>query len=108
MSGIGALRVGPAAAGLALICAVLMPAVAGAWPWSKDMANQISIKPQHGPDAIRPFPQRSVPMVDTTSASGNIYGAAGAGMILIHVHDRDGAMTLVNPNPATEESIKHG
>jgi S-disulfanyl-L-cysteine oxidoreductase SoxD len=54
-----------------------VPAVAGAWPWSMDMANQISIKPQHGPDSIRPFPQRSVPMAGTNT--------------LIHVHDRDGA-----------------
>ena len=47
------------------------------------MANQISIKPQHGPDSIRPFPERSVPMAGTAT--------------LIHVHDRDGAMKLVNP-----------
>ena len=78
-----------AAAGIALV-----PAVATAWPWSRDMTNQISIKPQHGPDAIRPFPQRSVPMSGTK--------------FLIHVHDRDGSMKLVNPIPATAESINHG
>jgi mono/diheme cytochrome c family protein len=79
---------------LALACISLLPAVAGAWPWSRDMANQISIKPQEGPDAIRPFPQRSVPMAGTK--------------MLFHVHDRDGAMKLTNPNPATAESVNRG
>jgi mono/diheme cytochrome c family protein len=83
-----------AASGVALICLSLSPLVAGAWPWSRDMANQISIKPQHGPDSVRPFPRRSVPMPGTKT--------------LFHVHDRDHAMALVNPNPATEESITHG
>jgi mono/diheme cytochrome c family protein len=80
--------------GFALVCLLLLPAVAGAWPWSKDMANQISIKPQHGPDAIRPFPQRSVPMAGTKT--------------LIHVHDREAAMKLTNPNPPTAESVGRG
>ncbi len=83
-----------AVSGLALIGLSLAPLVAGAWPWSMDMANQISIKPQHGPDSVRPFPSRSVPMPGTKT--------------LIHVHDRDHAMALANPNPATEESINHG
>jgi S-disulfanyl-L-cysteine oxidoreductase SoxD len=86
--------VGPKLGLLVLVCISLMPAVAGAWPWSRDMANQISIKPQEGPDAIRPFPARSVPMPGTN--------------MLFYVHDRDGAMKLVNPNPATEESLHHG
>jgi mono/diheme cytochrome c family protein len=77
---------------LAGIC--LLPTVAVAWPWSRDMANQVSIKPQEGPDSIRPFPQRSVPMAGTK--------------VLIHVHDRDGAMKLANPNPATPESVARG
>jgi len=79
---------------LALACITLLPAAAGAWPWSRDMANQISIKPQEGPDAIRPFPKRSVPMAGTPT--------------LIHVHDRDGALNLANPNPATAESVNRG
>ena len=58
------------------------------------MANQISIKPEHGPDSVRPFPQRSIPMAGTKT--------------LIHVHDREGAMALTNPVPATAESINHG
>ena len=85
---------GRKAGALALACISLFPAVAGAWPWSRDMANQISIKPQHGPDSIRPFPQRSVPMMGTNT--------------LLLVHDRDAAMKLVNPNPATAESVGRG
>jgi mono/diheme cytochrome c family protein len=85
---------GQKAGWLALACISLLPTVAGAWPWSRDMANQISIKPQHGPDSIRPFPQRSVPMAGTKT--------------LIHVHDRDGAMKLVNPIPPTAESVGRG
>jgi mono/diheme cytochrome c family protein len=79
---------------LTLVCISLLPAVAGAWPWSRDMANQISVKPQHGPDSIRPFPQRSVPMAGTNT--------------LMHVHDRDASMKLLNPNPATAESVNRG
>ncbi len=94
MSGNEPLRGSRLAAWAALVCAALLPAVAGAWPWSMDMANQISVKPQHGPDAIRLFPQRSVPMASAKT--------------MIHVHDREGAMGLVNPNPATAESIGHG
>jgi mono/diheme cytochrome c family protein len=90
----GELRSSIAAGCLALGFLSLLPTVAGAWPWSRDMANQISIKPQHGPDSIRPFPKRSVPMAGTKT--------------LIHVHDRDGAMKLTNPNPATSESINRG
>ncbi|MGA2776404.1 MAG: cytochrome c [Steroidobacteraceae bacterium] len=87
-------RLSRCAALLALAGLALVPAVAGAWPWSMDMANQISIKPQHGPDSVRPFPKRSVPMAGTNT--------------LIHVHDRDGALALVNPNPATLESVARG
>jgi len=79
---------------LTLVCISLLPAVADAWPWSRDMANQISVKPQHGPDSIRPFPQRSVPMAGTNT--------------LMHVHDRDASMKLLNPNPATAESVNRG
>ena len=94
MSGNEYMRGGRLAAWAALACVSLLPAVAGAWPWSMDMANQISVKPQHGPDSIRLFPQRSVPMASAKT--------------MIHVHDREGAMSLVNPNPATAESIGHG
>ncbi len=83
-----------AAIWLAAACLTLSPGLAGAWPWSRDMTNQISIKPQHGPDSIRPFPQRSVPMAGTPT--------------LIHVHDRDGAMSLANPVAPTAESLGRG
>ncbi len=39
---------------------VLLPSVALAWPWSRDMMNQPSIKPQEGP--MTPFPENSVPV----------------------------------------------
>lgn len=88
------LRARHGAGWLAVVGLALLPAIAGAWPWSNDMANQISVKPQHGPNSIRPFPQRSVPMAGTNT--------------LIHVHDRDTAVALVNPNPATPESVGRG
>lgn len=90
----GNARVNGVCGWLALACCALAPTLAGAWPWNRDMANQISVKPQHGPDSIRPFPQRSVPMPGTPT--------------LIHVHDRDAAMKLANPVPATAESIQKG
>jgi S-disulfanyl-L-cysteine oxidoreductase SoxD len=82
------------ACSLALVSLSLLPVAALAWPWSRDMANQISIKPQEGDDAIRPFPTRSIPMAGTKT--------------LIHVHDRDGAMKLANPNAPTAASVKRG
>ncbi len=55
---------------LALIL-LLTPALAQAWPWSDDMANQISIKPQENVNAnnpgMQPFPKRSVPVPGTAS-----------------------------------------
>lgn len=72
----------------------LIPSLAMAWPWSKDMANQISIKPEEGPDSVRAFPQRSVPMQGTQTTP--------------NIHDHDAAMKLTNPNPATPESIARG
>jgi mono/diheme cytochrome c family protein len=83
-----------AAVVLVLAGLALLPGVAGAWPWSRDMTNQISVKPQHGPDSIRPFPARSVPMSGTRT--------------LIHVHDRDGAMALANPVAPSAESVGRG
>ncbi|MDE2259059.1 MAG: cytochrome c [Betaproteobacteria bacterium] len=72
----------------------LIPSLAMAWPWSKDMANQISVKPQEGPDSVRQFPQRSVPMDGTKTTP--------------YIHDHDSAIKLPNPNPATPESIARG
>jgi mono/diheme cytochrome c family protein len=79
---------------LSISILALLPSLAFAWPWNRDMSNQISIKPQEGADAVRPFPQRSVPMPGTKT--------------LIHVHDREAAMKLSNPNPPTPTSIRNG
>ncbi len=77
-----------------IILLALIPSLAMAWPWSKDMANQISVKPQEGPDSVRSFPQRSVPMDGTKTTP--------------YIHDHDAAIKLPNPNPATPESIARG
>ncbi len=76
---------------LAFVGAVaLLPAQVYAWPWSTDMMNQPSIKPQEGPPA--PFPSRSVPVSGVPTM----------------VADRQEAESLKNPIPATPESIKTG
>lgn len=77
-----------------LVLLALMPSLALAWPWSRDMADQISIKPEEGPDAIRLFPQRSVPMAGTLTTP--------------YAHDHDAAMKLKNPVPATASSVAYG
>ncbi|MDH5228750.1 MAG: cytochrome c [Gammaproteobacteria bacterium] len=69
---------------------MVVPVQVFAWPWSTDMMNQPSIKPQEGPPAV--FPQRSVPV------SG----------IPTKVKDRQAAEKLKNPFPATAESLKTG
>lgn len=76
------------------VVGALIPTLALAWPWSRDMANQISIKPQHGPESIRPFPSRSVPMTGTKTTP--------------YVHDSETATLMPNPNPATPKSIAYG
>src|SRR5450759_4255183 len=74
-----------------VIALLLTPMFAHAWPWSMDMANQISIKPQESVDptnpGMNPFPKRSVPVPGTATSS-------------IEVKDRDAAFKLVNPVPA--------
>jgi mono/diheme cytochrome c family protein len=77
-----------------IVLLALTPSLTWAWPWSMDMANQISIKPEHGPESIQPFPQRSVPMEGTKTTP--------------YVHDHDAAMKLSNPIAATAESIGRG
>ena len=78
------------------IVLLLMPALAQAWPWSMDMANQLSIKPEESVDpknpGMAPFPKRSVPVAGTTQ----------------FVKDQDAALKLANPTPATEQSVAHG
>ena len=77
-----------------MILLTLAPSLVWAWPWSMDMANQISIKPEHGPESVRPFPQRSVPM-DGTKTTPDI-------------HNHDAAIQLPNPIPVSAESIGRG
>jgi mono/diheme cytochrome c family protein len=75
---------------LALVAGLALPGVAGAWPWSKDMANYIAIKPQAHP---MPFPQRSIPVPGTAT---------------VYVADKEEAAKLPNPIPATPDSIEKG
>jgi len=74
-----------------VLAAALAPALAHAWPWSRDMADQIAIKPQARP---LPFPQRSVPVPGTPTT--------------LRVADRDEAAKLANPVPANAASIATG
>jgi mono/diheme cytochrome c family protein len=78
------------------VALLLAPALAQAWPWSQDMANQISIKPQESVDpnkpGMMPFPKHSVPVPGTTSL----------------VKDMDTATKQVNPVPADEKSVELG
>jgi len=76
----------------ALLVGMMVPGAAMAWPWSQDMMNQPSIKPQEGYEATLPFPVHSVPV------SG----------IPTKIHNRDEAKDLKNPTPPTETSINRG
>jgi len=79
-----------------LVAAMVFPAAAWAWPWSTDMANQPSIKPQEPLSEheikMEPFPKRSVPVdgIPTTVAN------------------RDEAKDLQNPTPVSDASLKRG
>lgn len=80
-----------------LTVSVLLPTLAHAWPWSQDMVNQPSIKPQEpyttSPDvALIPFPARSVPVSGLPTEVANLQEA----------------MDLNNPIPADEASIEEG
>ncbi|MGB8277229.1 MAG: cytochrome c [Methylovirgula sp.] len=68
----------------------LIPSVAFAWPWSKDMMSQISIKPQQDPI---PFPPRSVPVPGTATT---------------YVPNQDYAAKMPNPIPPTAASVEKG
>jgi len=73
-----------------LMTILMAPNAVLAWPWSQDMMNQPSIKPQEG--EMYPFPKRSIP----------VFG------IPTNVANRDEAKQLKNPIPVTAESIKKG
>lgn len=78
---------------LALSC---MPTAAFAWPWSQDMANQISVKPEESVNpatpAMKEFPKRSVPVPGT----------------MTRVADLSAAETLQNPVVADAKSVEVG
>ena len=75
---------------LLTVCILALPTAALAWPWSRDLMNQPSIKPQEPP--INTYPKDSVPV----------------GGPWTKVKDRDAADALKNPVPATRKSILHG
>jgi mono/diheme cytochrome c family protein len=78
------------------ITLLLAPCFAQAWPWSQDMANQISVKPQESIDSANPgmkaFPKRSQPVAGTT----------------VVVKDIDAAKAMQNPVAADEASVAKG
>ena len=78
------------------IALLLAPTFAQAWPWSHDMANQISIKPQESVDlknpGMRPYPKNSVPIPGTTSL----------------VKDMAASEKQLNPIPADDKSVALG
>ena len=75
---------------LLLTIAVMMPSVVYAWPWSTDMMNQPSIKPQEG--TPNSFPSRSIPVMGIPTT----------------IKNRDEAKDLVNPIPVSKASLKKG
>lgn len=68
---------------------LLVPVAALAWPWSRDMMDQPSLKPQEG---MVPFPERSVPV----------------GGYPTPVRERAEAEQLRNPVAATPASVTRG
>lgn len=71
----------------------LAPSLVMAWPWSTDMMNQPSLKPQETDNGkIYPFPSRSVPTIGVPTKVAN----------------REEAKGLSNPVAATAGSIKIG
>ena len=73
-----------------ILASALVPTLAFAWPWSTDMMNQPSIKPQEGTPAL--FPKRSIPVMGNPTK----------------VKNREEAENLKNPYEATEASLKKG
>lgn len=73
-----------------IILALMFPSLAMAWPWSQDMMNQPSIKPQEG--VMTPFPQRSIPVQGIPTKVAN----------------REEAKGLKNPIKPTKASLKKG
>lgn len=75
---------------LTFIFILALPTTALAWPWSRDLMNQPSIKPQEPP--LFTYPKDSVPVGGPWTPVAN----------------RDAADHMKNPVPATPKSIKMG
>jgi len=73
-----------------ILASALVPTLAMAWPWSTDMMNQPSIKPQEGTPML--FPKRSIPVMGNPTK----------------VKNREEATNLNNPYEVTEASLKKG
>jgi len=73
-----------------IVAAAFVPTVAFAWPWSTDMMNQPSIKPQEGTPAA--FPKRSIPVMGNPTQVAN----------------REEAKGLKNPIEPTQASLDKG
>lgn len=78
--------------GLAVLTSALALSAteAKAWPWSTDMVNQKSIKPQ---EQTRAFPARSIPLTGIPSSQWE---------------NREATADLVNPHTPTPESLAEG
>ena len=78
------------------IALLMLSPLAQAWPWSDDMANQVSAKPQESVDnhspGMKPFPKRSGPIPGTASL----------------VKDMSAAEKQTNPISADQQSIALG
>ena len=78
------------------IALLTVPAMAQAWPWSKDMSEQISIKPQESVDPAHPgmanYPKHIVPVPGTT----------------VYVENKAAAAKMKNPVAATQKSLEFG
>jgi len=79
------------------VAAALFPVVAFAWPWSTDMMNQPSIKPQEG--EMRAFPKHSIPVRTDKLDSAHVF---------TEVANRDEAKPLVSPIEPTAVNLAHG
>ncbi len=76
---------------VALLCCLLaIPAIVQAWPWSRDLMNQPSIKPQEAPAGT--VPKGSVPV----------------GGPWTRVEDRDATEEIRNPVTASPASLAAG
>jgi mono/diheme cytochrome c family protein len=73
-----------------ILVVMTIPSAVFAWPWSQDMMNQPSIKPQEG--AMTPFPKRSIPVMGIPTKVAN----------------REESKDLVNPVAVTGSSLKKG